>query len=116
MATAQDHTPHQAAAFNTGLPTPFLACADACERLARSPGISEEIATAALECSHACYLAAALQTPDERQVADLVFRQCMQRCVALALACALVSDAAPCVALCRECEALCRQGCQPPKR
>lgn len=116
MATAQDPTPHQAAAFSTGLPTPFLACADACERLAQLPGISEEIALAALECSHACYVAAAVRAPDERQVAALVFRQCMQRCVALALACALVSDAAQCVALCRECEALCRERSQPTKR
>lgn len=116
MATAQNHTPRHAAAFGAGLPTPFLACADACERLAQLPRISAEIAAAALECSHACYLAAALQTPDERQVAYLVFRQCMQRCIALALACALVSDAAQCLALCRECEALCRQGCQPKQR
>lgn len=116
MAPAQNHMPHQPATSSTDLLTPFLACADACECLARVPGLSEEIALAALECSHACYLAAALQAPDERQVAALVFRQCMQRCVALSLACALVSDAAHCVALCRECEAICRERSQPTKR
>ena len=115
--TSASETPQNLTGAASGwLPDRFMACAEACERLANLPSVSKEIAVAALECSHACYLAAALRAEDERQLAGLVFRACMERCVSLAVACALVTDAATCIALCRECEALCRERCRPDMR
>lgn len=112
MATAQNNTLLHATSETLWLADRFLACADACERLAHSPGITQRIAAAALECSNTCYLAAALRAADENLVAELILRRCRQHCIALVLACASVSEAATCVALCRECELLCGQRCQ----
>ncbi|WP_143708255.1 hypothetical protein [Ralstonia pickettii] len=116
MTSAPETPENSSGATLTWLPDRFLACAEACERLAKLPQMSEKITAAALECSHACYLAAALRENDERQLAGLIFRVCMERCVALAVACALVTEAALCAALCLECEALCRERSRPAAR
>lgn len=103
-----DSSLHPKAPPTTWSAARLVACADACERLARLKHVSEQIAGTARECSDISYMAAALREDREGRDVEMVLLQCIRRCVALASACESIAGAAECVALCRECEVLCR--------
>ncbi len=89
----------------------FLECAQECERLALSERVSPRIAAVARECSHFCYMAAALQGAEAEHSSYFIYRSCMDHCAGLANACASMGGAAQCARLCCECEALCHERC-----
>ena len=111
MPFARDSRTSPAGALHAGASDRFLECAQECERLALSARVPPRIAAVARECSHFCYMAAALPGVETEHSSYFIYRSCMEHCAGLAFACAGLSGAAQCAELCCECEALCHERC-----
>ena len=107
MPFLQDYPTSPADASQAELRARLVDCAQECERLALSPRVPAGIAAAARECSHFCYMAAAVRSAESEHSSDFIFRTCMKHCAALASTCSGLSEREQCVRLCFECVALC---------